>query len=349
MKNNWSFLSRTTLAGVLAFLLLAQGPDAFARQGRGGDDDGGNPGGDDDVMTLRVNDAIGKPGGMVAVVLRTYAPRPIRQGQVRLRVIRKAPRATGRSVSSLALPAVSEPLRPLMTLVSAVVYSQRGDSTQTAQLTGTPLDQAVTVNFQSPSATINSTDGPLAVFRFRLDPSVVPGQEFDIQIDPAVTSLFEAGGQAVELEPRPAVLTIRNPSAPFAVEAEGDEVEPGEVAELGVQTFEPFQVKSGQMVMRWNPAVAAGQPTVVMDPRFGKSTHSVVRRRGMLIVRFQSPDASLNTVPGTFISVSLPTRPGAALGTSSPFTIDTARSFLLNRRGARIPLRFEQGAVAFED
>jgi hypothetical protein len=153
----------------------------------------------------------------------------------------------------------------------------------------------------------------------------------------------------VELDPRPAVLTIRNPSAPYAIEAEGDEVEPGEVAELGVQTFEPFQIKSGQMVMRWNPAVAAGPPTVAMDQRFGKSTFTVVRRRGLLIVRFQSPDASLNTVPGTFISVSLPTTAGAAFGTTSPFTIDTTRSFLLNRRGGRIPLRFEQGSVTFGD
>ncbi|HEX2224606.1 MAG TPA: hypothetical protein VHN15_10410 [Thermoanaerobaculia bacterium] len=341
MKNNWSFLSRTALAGFLACLLLAQGPDAFARQGRGGDDDGG-----DGAMTLRVNDAIGKPGGIVAVVLRTYAPRPIRQGQVRLRVVRKPARTTGRSI---ALPAVSEPVRPLLTLVSAVVYSQRGDSTQTAQLTGTATDQAVTVNFQSPSATINATDGPLAVFRFRLDPSVVPGQQFDIQVDPAVTSLFEAGGQAVVLDPRPAVLTIRNPRAPYAIEAEGDEVEPGEVAELGVQTFEPFQVAGGQMVMRWNPAVAPGTPTVTMDPRFGKSTSTVTRRRGLLIVRFQSPDASLNTVPGTFISVALPTAPGAAIGTTSPFTIDTTRSFLLNRRGVRIPLRYEQGSISFDD
>ena len=34
------------------------------------------------TLTLRVQDAIGEPGGLVAVVLRTYASRPIGQGQV---------------------------------------------------------------------------------------------------------------------------------------------------------------------------------------------------------------------------------------------------------------------------
>lgn len=341
MKSSLRVLSRAALA---LCLLLSAGQTSFAARGSGGGDDDEH---DPDLITLRINDAIGKPGGTVAVVLRTYAPRPIRQGQVRLKVVRKV--QTRNATGALALPAVTDTVRPLLTLLSATVYSQRGDSTSTANLTGTATDQAVTVQFQSPSATINATDGPLAVFRFRLNPSATPGQEFDIQIDPSVTTLFDGAGQPVELDPRPAVLTVRRPSDPFLVEAEGDEVEPGETAELGVQTFEPFPVSGGQMVLRWNPAVAAGPPVVRMDPRFGKSTFNVTRRRGMLIVRFQSPDGTLNTVPGTFIAVDLPTSATAALGTSSPVTIDAARSFLLNRRGGRIPLRFEVGSLGFDD
>lgn len=346
MKHPLRALFRTTLAGALASCLLlagGAGDNALARQGGG--DDGGGGGGGEETLTLRVNDAIGKPGGTIAVVLRTYAPRPIRQGQVRLKV---TPKPRPRAAGVIALPAVSEPVRPLLTLVSAVVYSQRGDSTTTANLTGSPSDQTLNVQFQSPSASVNAADGPLAVFKFRLDPSVAPGQQFDIQVDPAVTSLLDGGGQAIEIDPRPAVLTIRQPAAPYAVESEGDEVAPGEVAELGVQTFEPFLVSGGQMVLRFNPAVLGGTPTVLMDPRYGKSTYTVTRRRGQIIVRFQSPDASLNNVPGTIIAVQLPTRATAAPGSSSAVTIDTSRSYLLNRRGKPIPLRYEAGVITFE-
>ena len=345
MKNPLRSLFRTTLAGALASCLLlagGAGDPALARQG-GGDDGGG--GGGEETLTLRVNDAIGRPGGTIAVVLRTYAPRPIRQGQVRLKV---TPKPRPRAAGVIALPAVSEPVRPLLTLVSAVVYSQRGDSTTTANLTGSALDQSVNVQFQSPSASVNAADGPLAVFKFRLDPSVVPGQQFDIQVDPAVTSLFDGGGQTIEIDPRPAVLTIRQPSAPYAVESEGDDVAPGEVAELGVQTFEPFLVSGGQMVLRFNPAALGGTPVVLMDQRHGRSTFTVTRRRGQIIVRFQSPDASLNSVPGDIIAVQFPTRATATPGSSSPVTIDTTRSYLLNRRGKPIPLRFEAGAITFE-
>lgn len=36
----------------------------------------------DDAMTLRINDADAVAGGLVEVVIRTYAPRSISQGQI---------------------------------------------------------------------------------------------------------------------------------------------------------------------------------------------------------------------------------------------------------------------------
>jgi hypothetical protein len=79
-------------AFVAVFLALAAGA-VFARGGSddgGGSGSGGNGGGGGDKsLVLRINPAIGVPGGMVAVVLRTYAPRPVRQGQAIVRVIRR--------------------------------------------------------------------------------------------------------------------------------------------------------------------------------------------------------------------------------------------------------------------
>ncbi len=313
----------------LAFLLSGV-PEASARHG-------------ERTLKLRVNDAIGKPGGTVAVVLRTYAARPIRQGQISLRVRRRPT-----SKAALTVAELTQPPRPIATLVSAVVYSTRVDATSQASLSSALESQGIKVQFASPSATVNASDGPLAVFFLRLDPSVAPGQTYLLEVDPGVTSLTDGSGRAIAIEPVNAELTIRAATDPLAIEAEGDEVEPGETAELGVQTFEPFAVSGGRVTLRFNPAVAAGAPSVVMDPRYGKATFQVDRSKsGVLVVDFQSPDKTLNTVPGAFLGVSLPTRASAGIGTSSPVTLDPAGTYLLSVRGRKLRLKLENGEISF--
>lgn len=329
-----------------AALLLSGLPEASAR--RGGGDDGGDSGGDDDALTLRVNDAIAKPGGIVAIVLRTYAARPIRQGQISVRVRTGGPAAN--AANSLTGPTVESlraPVRPL-TFLGAVVYSTRGDSATRATPTGAANSPAVKVQFSSPSATVNASDGPLAVLRFRLDPGVTPGQRYTIEVDPALTSLVDGGGRPVVIEPRNAELTVRAASAPFAIEAEGDDVEPGETAELGVQTYEPFAISSGKITLRYNPAAASGPPTVRIDPRYGKATFTATRRPGVLVVDFKSPNKMLNTVPGTIVDVRLPTRASAAIGTESPVRLDPAGTWLKNAKGQKLRLKIENGMLEFE-
>lgn len=334
-------MSRFRLASLVLLvlaLLLSGLPEASAR--RGGDDGGG---GGDDALKLRVNDAVAKPGGVVAIVLRTYAARPIRQGQISVRV-RKG--AAANALSGPTIESLTEAAQPLRFL-NAVVYSTRGDSATQATPTGAASSQAVKVQFSSASGTVNASDGPLAVLRFRLDPGVTPGQKYTIEVDPALTSLVDSGGRPIVIEPRNAVLTVRAPSAPFAVEAEGDEVEPGEMAELGVQTFEPFNIASGKVTLRYNAAVS-GQPVVRMDPRYGKSTFTVTRKPGVLIVDFKSPDRTLNTVPGAIVSVDLPTKASAAIGTESPVRLDPAGTWFKNAQGQKMKLKLEAGTLAFE-
>jgi hypothetical protein len=336
------FRRASILLMVLA-VLLAGLPEASAR--RGGDDDGG---GDDDALKLRVNDAIGKPGGIVVIVLRTYAARPIRQGQISVGV-RKGGPATNAPNAGLTMDALTQPVRPL-TFLSAVVHStQRDSATQATPKTGADR-QAVDLKFTSPSGTVNASDGPLAVLRFRLSPAVTPGQQYTIEVDPAFTNLVDSSGQPIAFEPISAVLTVRAPSAPFAVEAEGAEVEPGEVAELGLQTLEPFQISSGRMTLRYNAAAAAGPPVVRIDPRYGNATFTVTRpRRGVLRVDFRSPNKTLNTVPGNIIAVELPTRAAAVVGTESPVTLDPNGTWLHGAKGQRLRLRIENGSLAFKD
>jgi len=331
---------RFRLASVLLLasaLLLSGLPEASARGG--GDDGGGGAG--HDLLKLRANDAIGMPGGTVAIVLRTYAARPIRQGQISIRVGRPA---TGRS--ALTVEALRQPVRPL-TFLSAVVFSTRGDSATQASPTAAADSQGVDVRFSSASATVNAADGPLAVLRFRLDPAVAPGQRYTIAIDPSLTALVDGGGRAIDIQPINAVLTVRAPSAPLAVEAEGDEVAPGETAELGVQTFEPFTLSGGRVTLRYDAAIA-GRAAVRMDPRYGRANFTVTRRPGVLIVDFQSPDRTLNTVPGTIVAVSLPTRASVAIGTESPLTLDPAGTWLKNSKGQKLKLKIENGTLVFQ-
>jgi hypothetical protein len=323
------------LAFLLAAALLSTGEQPAAAR-------------DDEALTLRVNDAIAKPGGVFAVVLRTYAPRPVRQGQVNVRV-RKRPRAGRRTAATAGLTALGAPAQPPVTLLSAVVYSTRGDSVSNAAVLGGGDTQTVRVQFQSPSGTVNAADGPLAVFKMRLADDVAPGDVFDLDVDFATSFLTDAAGRPVQLEPRAATLTVRAPNAPFQVEAEGDEVAPGETAELGFQTFEPFPVSGGQVALRYAPRVARGTPVVRIDPRYGKATFTVERPApGLLIVRFQSPDRTLNQVPGTIISIDLPTAARVRPGVSTRLILDPNLTFLRSVRGRKLRLVMENGVLGFE-
>ena len=68
----------------------------------------------DDELRLRVNDATGVPGGLVAIVVRTYAPRGIRQGQMCFRALWNETEGYGDT--------------PFVGLESAIVFSQRSDA-----------------------------------------------------------------------------------------------------------------------------------------------------------------------------------------------------------------------------
>ena len=340
---------RLTLAALAAALLLSTSSGAFASGGAddgggGGNGGGGNGGGADKSLVLRVNPAIGAPGGTVAVVLRTYAPRPVRQGQIVVRVARRKP-AKG---LGLTLEDLTAPVRPLIFL-SATVYSPRNDALTQGLLNGLADSQLAKVTFQSPSGSVNSADGPLAVFLFRLDPSVKPGDAFDLTLDPVQTGLTDAAGAPVTLAPRSDVLTVRAPSAPFKLEADGDKVQPGAVAELGVNTFEPFGVSGGRITLTWDARLSGGAPTVKLDPRYGKSTYTVDSSKpGRLVVDFKSPDSSFNTVPGTIVAITMPVAASAGIGTVSSFRLDPAGTFFLNRRGKKIPLKLQNGTIQIQ-
>jgi hypothetical protein len=298
------------------------------------------------ALALRVNPAIGAPGGLVAMVLRTYAPRSIKQGQVVVRVVRRP--ASALVLRGPSRKNLTQPVRPL-TLVSGVVYSPLNDAVARAILNGLPDSQVAQMTFQSPSSTINSVDGPLAVFWFRLDPSVAPGDVFDLSLDLTQTRLTDEAGKPITITPRSNTLTVRAPLDPFQVEAEGAGVQAGGVAELGVSTFEPFPVSGGRFTLTWDPRLAGGPPTVKLDPRYGQSSSTVDSSEpGRLVVEFQSSDSSFNSVPGTIIAISMPIAGDATVGAASPFALDPEGTWLLDPQGRRIALALQDGTIQIQ-
>ncbi len=275
-------------------------------------------------MTLRINDTMAEAGDMAAIVLRTYAPRGISQGQICFRSASAARTQDGTG-------------GPFATLEEVIVFSEDGD----AEVIETFDDgtQTTLIEFESLSATINWADGPLAVLFFRLHATLSPGQEFELELDLADTFVFDADGQPISLVPRSGALEIRAPGDPYELSAEGDDVGPGEVAVLGVETSELFEIGSGQVVLRYDPDLAGGLPTVVMDPRHGSASFNVDDSvPGRVWVDFVSADASLNQVPGQLISVHLPIATDAPIGNQSLVSLDPLLTQLQDPQGMAIQL-----------
>ena len=196
-------------------------------------------------LILRINDAYAVPGGTAAIVLRTYASKPIEQGQLCLE----------------ARPVTATASGPATNALSAAVFSDNQDTQLTFASDLTQAVQTFVLQFSSPTATINNSDGPLAAVLVDLDATLTPGQTFILTIDPANTFFFDANGDPIEILPRGGRLRIRDPSEPVDVGVEGTDVTPGNVAKLSLQTKEHLPLSSGRIGFVYDSAIAAGPPT----------------------------------------------------------------------------------------
>lgn len=283
-------------------------------------------------LTLRVNDAYGVPGGIIAVVLRTYSSRPISQGQLCMQFVPDSPGV----------------LEPLAAVVSVRVFSTIPDVTAnvTGMLTEDP--QAIVLSFDSPSITVNASDGPLAVFFMKLDPAVLPGATYELVIDLGNTLLLDGSGEPIEVRQRSGTLTIRDPSEEITVSASAEDVIPGDKALLSFSTAELFAIGSGRATILYDPTIADGAPTVFMRTLHGQSNFTVdLTVPGRVQVDFFSSDGSLNEVPGDIVEIWLPTRPDILVGTTSSIAIDPSMTFLNDPDGNTLDLNLESDLLEF--
>lgn len=317
-----------SLTAIALFVLLAPFASAPATAG------------ESDPLTLRVNDAVAAPGGTAAVVIRTYSSRPVGQGQLDfiptarqsvatvLQVIAKGPQGADvrRSIAPTGGQGTAGPLAPH--LIGHVVFSANGDVQSVVRVPRNTPDTLM-LQFASPTASVNALDGPLAALFFRLPPNVAPGTVIDLDIGLSETLLLDGDGNPVPFEVEPGFLLVRAPDDPRLLLADGDRVAPGETAELEVTTLEQFAIGSGHLVLHYDPLIASGPPVVRFDSRYGRASFTAdLSTPGTIVLDFESPETSLNRIPGSFIQLYLPTRPSTPVGTVSPFEIDREESWL---------------------
>ncbi len=287
-----------------------------------------------EALTLRVEDVSGRPGELTGVVLRTYEPTPVRQGQICL-------------VACLGQAHQGGEL-PFDDLEDAIVFSEFLDVISVTTFESEGGTQTAIIEFTSDLVSVNATDGPMAAFFLRLGAGVIPGQEIDLILDPLNTELFDEEGNPIEIDFRAGSLEVLDHDAPYSLEASGDEIAPGRVAILGVETEERVLLRSGQIGFRFPAEIAAGPPTVTIDPRFGEGTVEMdASTPGLLMLTFESPDSSLNQIPGSFLTIALPTRGDIPVGHRAVVSLDPALTELFDAVGVSVPLEFSGDEIVF--
>lgn len=334
MSSNQNTNSRWIAGALLAMLLFVPpSHDALAAA--------------QDSLRLRVNDAITEPGGVVSLVVRTYAPRPISQGQICL-VVREETDGVAPVGSASSSRGPVAPQRPLEILLDAKTFSSDDDAISSADLTQSGADQIVMLQFSSASGTVNAVEGALAAITFRATGDLALLDRFTVEIDPLQSWFIDAGGNPVTIEPRAGTMRIRHPDAPMRVEIEGDKLVAGELARIEMATFEPVAISSGQVAFRFNPLLATGPAVVDLDERHGLSVFMVDQSMpGLVLVKFRSADNSFGRVPGTVIMFDIPTNPTIPVGMTFEIGFDPAFTFFLDAGGATIPVDLKRDLVEF--
>lgn len=282
-------------------------------------------------LTVRVSDLEGAPGEIVTIVLRTYSPRALGQGQICLRGNQNLAPFVGATT-------------PFSELIVVQVFSAGAPASSNGQIEPTG---EVMLSFLAPDGSVNLEGGVLAAIHVRLAEGLLPGTNYEVAIDLPNTVILGPGGQEVELVGRSGQLRVLSPGADRRLSVDDDRVEPGAFLELGIQTLNPFPIGSGDVELTWAAGFTIGTPVVSMDQRHGNATFTAdVSIPNRVAVSFSSADGTLNQVPGEIIEILVQTDPTRPDGIGH-LTL-AATSEVRDPLGVPIPLVLVSGEIEVE-
>jgi hypothetical protein len=291
-----------------------------------------------DDLWLRIEDARGVAGGDVTVVLRTESAFALGSG----RLVFHAALANGTGGAGT----------PFSTCGSAIVFSGAND----ALLSNQNFDagtQQYTLDFSSPSGTVNATAGAVAAVFCKVAANAVKDDEFtlDFVLGAGNTALADASGVALPVDPRSGGLRVRD-ALDASLDAEDTDVKPGATAQVEIETDYAFAIESGGVDLELDPALVAGTPSVAPVANHGAvsiDSQSWDAPTGRFRFTFSSPGAALNSqVPGALFVVSVPTvADDTLLGQTTPLVLIGADTFLVGPGASAIPLETKDGVLSF--
>lgn len=278
-----------------------------------------------EMLTLSIDDMEAAPGDTAVLVVRSYQPRPISQGQVCF--IIGEPRFTD--------------------IRRAKVRSTQKDATFTASL-ATPTEAAMTMS--SASATINATEGPVILIAFTVDPNATPGESFQLSIQLPDSFLTDEFGTPIEIDVKPGTFTIKQPGAPHTLEADNANAAAGSTVILDIATAEYKPLSSGVVDYRYDTSIIEGIDDVRVlalknDAVFTADTSVAGRVR----ITFSSPSRTIAKIPGQFIQLTARVRSGLPDGRVGPLGIARAATFLIANDGTNLPLVIDNGNIEIKN
>lgn len=271
--------------------------------------------GDAQSLRLEVQESRVVNDGVAAISLRTFRSRPVSQGQLCLRALNATPSS------------------PLFAINSSTVFSGNGDANSSATLVPDSVaPEAVMVTFDSPTQSINDEDGPLLVVYVQVRDDLAVGENFPVEIDLPNSFLLDELGNPIPIDPANSLLTVVGDEDDIEIEIEGDEEAlPGQEAFITIETDQVVGWSSAAFDVSYPNEIADGPVQVLVDPRFANADITVTEDvAGVLQIRLDSPDGTLNLLPGDLVEIVFPIRSDTPPGSVWPLSIDTGTAEVLD-------------------
>lgn len=298
----------------LGSLALAPGPEVASAQS----------------LRLEVQESRVINDGVAAISLRTFRSRPVSQGQLCLRALNSVPSS------------------PLSAINSSTVFSGNADASSNAFLVPDNVaPEAVMVTFESPTQSINDEDGPLLVVYVQVRDDLVVGEVFPVEIDLPNSFLLDASGTPIPIDPVDSILTVVGDQEDLEIEIEGeDDAYPGGDAYITIETDQIVGWSSASFDVHYPDEITDGPVEVLVDPRVANANVTVTENVvGILEIRIDSPDDSLNLLPGDLVEIVFPVRADTAPNSVWPVSIQQDTAEVLNANGSSLGIEIENGVL----